>query len=198
MYLDFFWHRIVRVQLRVFIAYRHDLTPLSPFPSPENYSTFKEYYEMRYSRQAKNLTQPLLDVDHPTVRFGEYTLYCKYSILFALSQYSTYPVFMSADLQIEPVDPAIPEPERAAARRRDAGREGASARGGPATTAHPRAVRDPPVPRVALEAGRHAAYNALPPEPPAPLRADPRGHRARGRHRRSGTSFWHAAAIHIC
>ena len=130
---------------------------------------------MRYGLQAKNLTQPLLDVDHPTIRLGEYTVlkvYYEVLLLFrcmySINQYQ-YPMFIFADLQVEPVDAAIPEPEEAAARRRDAGREGASARDGPAATADPLTVRNPPVPRVALEAGRHAAHNAVPPEPPAAL-----------------------------
>ena len=49
VFVKFFLHFYSTIDF-VLVAYRHDLTPLSPFPSPENYATFKEYYVMRYSR----------------------------------------------------------------------------------------------------------------------------------------------------
>lgn len=48
---------------------REDLSPKSPFPS-ESFSSFKEYYEVKYSLKINNLQQPLLDVDHTSVRLN--------------------------------------------------------------------------------------------------------------------------------
>lgn len=49
---------------------RHDLTPTSPFPSPEAYRTFKDYYLSKYELKITNLSQPLLDVDHTSARLN--------------------------------------------------------------------------------------------------------------------------------
>ena len=49
---------------------RHDLTPRSPFPSPEVYSTFEQYYTAKYGLKITNLDQPLLDVDHTSARLN--------------------------------------------------------------------------------------------------------------------------------
>ena len=49
---------------------RHDLTPMSPFPSPEAYRTFEDYYSSKYELKITNLSQPLLDVDHTSARLN--------------------------------------------------------------------------------------------------------------------------------
>lgn len=49
---------------------RSDLTPISPFPSPELYKTFAEYYASKYGLAISNLEQPLLDVDHTSARLN--------------------------------------------------------------------------------------------------------------------------------
>ncbi|XP_052768714.1 endoribonuclease Dicer-like [Mya arenaria] len=49
---------------------RPDLNPLSPFPSPELYKTFAEYYASKYGLAISNLEQPLLDVDHTSARLN--------------------------------------------------------------------------------------------------------------------------------
>ena len=49
---------------------RHDLTPTSPFPSPEAYRTFEDYYSSKYELKITNLSQPLLDVDHTSARLN--------------------------------------------------------------------------------------------------------------------------------
>ncbi|CAG5135844.1 unnamed protein product, partial [Candidula unifasciata] len=48
----------------------HDLNPLSPFPSPELYKTFQDYYTMKYGLVITNTEQPLLDVDHTSARLN--------------------------------------------------------------------------------------------------------------------------------
>ncbi|XP_041353083.1 endoribonuclease Dicer-like [Gigantopelta aegis] len=48
----------------------HDLSPLSPFPSPELYKTFNEYYTTKYGLSITNTEQPLLDVDHTSARLN--------------------------------------------------------------------------------------------------------------------------------
>ena len=47
-----------------------DLNPNSPFPSPELYRTFNEYYSKKYGLHITNLEQPLLDVDHTSARLN--------------------------------------------------------------------------------------------------------------------------------
>ncbi|CAL1533205.1 unnamed protein product, partial [Lymnaea stagnalis] len=49
---------------------RHDLNPLSPFPSPELYKTFQDYYTTKYGLMITNTEQPLLDVDHTSARLN--------------------------------------------------------------------------------------------------------------------------------
>ncbi|KAL5008233.1 hypothetical protein ScPMuIL_013814 [Solemya velum] len=49
---------------------RTDLTPLSPFPSPELYKTFSDYYTSKYGLVITSKTQPLLDVDHTSARLN--------------------------------------------------------------------------------------------------------------------------------
>ncbi|KAH3846058.1 hypothetical protein DPMN_088351, partial [Dreissena polymorpha] len=49
---------------------RFDLNPCSPFPSPELYKTFAEYYAAKYGLAISNLDQPLLDVDHTSARLN--------------------------------------------------------------------------------------------------------------------------------
>ena len=49
---------------------RSDLNPVSPFPSPELYKTFAEYYASKYGLAISNLEQPLLDVDHTSARLN--------------------------------------------------------------------------------------------------------------------------------
>ena len=49
---------------------RTDLSPKSPFPSPELYDTFQHYYESKYSLAITNHDQPLLDVDHTSARLN--------------------------------------------------------------------------------------------------------------------------------
>ncbi|XP_059142137.1 endoribonuclease Dicer-like isoform X2 [Physella acuta] len=57
---------------------RHDLNPLSPFPSPELYKTFQvglyfsfqDYYTTKYGLLITNTEQPLLDVDHTSARLN--------------------------------------------------------------------------------------------------------------------------------
>ena len=49
---------------------RNDLDPTSPFPSPELYKTFSEYYTTKYGLTITNFTQPLLDVDHTSARLN--------------------------------------------------------------------------------------------------------------------------------
>lgn len=49
---------------------RYDLNPISPFPSPELYKTFSEYYNAKYGLTITNLEQPLLDVDHTSARLN--------------------------------------------------------------------------------------------------------------------------------
>jgi len=46
-----------------------DLTPLSTFPD-HGYSTFEEYYRLKYNLEITNLEQPLLDVDHTSSRLN--------------------------------------------------------------------------------------------------------------------------------
>ncbi|GAB0099255.1 Endoribonuclease Dcr-1 [Sergentomyia squamirostris] len=45
------------------------LSPESCFPG-ENYSTFREYYYLKYTIQVQNCKQPLLDVDHTSARLN--------------------------------------------------------------------------------------------------------------------------------
>ena len=49
---------------------RTDLSPLSPFPSPELYKTFAAYYTTKYGLTLTNTEQPLLDVDHTSARLN--------------------------------------------------------------------------------------------------------------------------------
>nr|KAG5691629.1 hypothetical protein BaRGS_023800 [Batillaria attramentaria] len=49
---------------------RSDLSPLSPFPSPELYKTFAAYYTTKYGLVLTNMEQPLLDVDHTSARLN--------------------------------------------------------------------------------------------------------------------------------
>ena len=49
---------------------RNDLTPKSPFPSPELYETFQKYYSSKYGLEITNIKQPLLDVDHTSARLN--------------------------------------------------------------------------------------------------------------------------------
>ena len=49
---------------------RHDLTPDSPFPSPELFATFRDYYTVKYALRITNPQQPLLDVDHTSARLN--------------------------------------------------------------------------------------------------------------------------------
>lgn len=49
---------------------RNDLSPLSPFPSPELYKTFAAYYTTKYGLTLTNMDQPLLDVDHTSARLN--------------------------------------------------------------------------------------------------------------------------------
>lgn len=49
---------------------RSDLNPLSPFPSPELYKTFSDYYSAKYGLKITNSDQPLLDVDHTSARLN--------------------------------------------------------------------------------------------------------------------------------
>lgn len=49
---------------------KYDLNPNSPFPSPELYRTFNEYYSKKYGLHITNLDQPLLDVDHTSARLN--------------------------------------------------------------------------------------------------------------------------------
>ena len=49
---------------------RHDLNPRSSFPSPDLYSTFEQYYTKKYGLVITNPEQPLLDVDHTSVRLN--------------------------------------------------------------------------------------------------------------------------------
>ncbi|CAI9730629.1 endoribonuclease Dicer-like [Octopus vulgaris] len=49
---------------------KYDLNPNSPFPSPELYRTFNEYYSKKYGLHITNLEQPLLDVDHTSARLN--------------------------------------------------------------------------------------------------------------------------------
>lgn len=49
---------------------RSDLNPVSPFPSPELYKTFKDYYSAKYGLKITNPDQPLLDVDHTSARLN--------------------------------------------------------------------------------------------------------------------------------
>ncbi|KAK6999788.1 endoribonuclease Dicer [Biomphalaria glabrata] len=49
---------------------RHDLNPVSPFPSPELYKTFQDYYTTKYGLMITNTVQPLLDVDHTSARLN--------------------------------------------------------------------------------------------------------------------------------
>ena len=49
---------------------RTDLTPRSPFPSPELYDTFAAYYTAKYSLAISAPEQPLLDVDHTSARLN--------------------------------------------------------------------------------------------------------------------------------
>ncbi|XP_071160069.1 endoribonuclease Dicer-like [Mytilus edulis] len=49
---------------------RMDLNPASPFPSPELYKTFAEYYITKYGLSITNYEQPLLDVDHTSARLN--------------------------------------------------------------------------------------------------------------------------------
>lgn len=49
---------------------RTDLTPLSPFPSPELYKTFSDYYTSKYGLVITSKSQPLLDVDHTSARLN--------------------------------------------------------------------------------------------------------------------------------
>ncbi|XP_060562889.1 endoribonuclease Dicer-like [Ruditapes philippinarum] len=49
---------------------RSDLNPVSPFPSPELYKTFKDYYSAKYGLKITNTEQPLLDVDHTSARLN--------------------------------------------------------------------------------------------------------------------------------
>lgn len=49
---------------------RMDLNPASPFPSPELYKTFAEYYTTKYGLSITNYVQPLLDVDHTSARLN--------------------------------------------------------------------------------------------------------------------------------
>ncbi|CAD5118475.1 DgyrCDS7177 [Dimorphilus gyrociliatus] len=48
---------------------RTDLSPKSPFPS-DSFDSFKEYYEVKYNLGISDLKQPLLDVDHTSVRLN--------------------------------------------------------------------------------------------------------------------------------
>jgi endoribonuclease Dicer len=47
-----------------------DLNPKSPFPSPELFDTFYEYYTSKYNVKITNVTQPLIDVDHTSARLN--------------------------------------------------------------------------------------------------------------------------------
>ena len=49
---------------------RHDLFPDSPFPSPELFATFRDYYTIKYGLRITNAKQPLLDVDHTSARLN--------------------------------------------------------------------------------------------------------------------------------
>ena len=49
---------------------RHDLSPKSPFPSPELFDTFEHYYNTKYGLSVTNVNQPLLDVDHTSARLN--------------------------------------------------------------------------------------------------------------------------------
>ncbi|CAH1790780.1 unnamed protein product [Owenia fusiformis] len=49
---------------------RHDLTPASPFPSPDLYDTFAHYYCNKYHLTITSFDQPLLDVDHTSARLN--------------------------------------------------------------------------------------------------------------------------------
>ncbi|KAK3597389.1 hypothetical protein CHS0354_040114 [Potamilus streckersoni] len=49
---------------------RKDLNPNSPFPSPELYKTFYEYYTSKYGLEISNREQSLLDVDHTSARLN--------------------------------------------------------------------------------------------------------------------------------
>ena len=49
---------------------RFDISPLSAFPSPELFDTFKHYYSVKYGLEISNDTQPLLDVDHTSARLN--------------------------------------------------------------------------------------------------------------------------------
>ncbi|KAL3873454.1 hypothetical protein ACJMK2_036569 [Sinanodonta woodiana] len=49
---------------------RKDLNPNSPFPSPELYKTFYEYYTSKYGLDITNREQSLLDVDHTSARLN--------------------------------------------------------------------------------------------------------------------------------
>ncbi|GFS16244.1 endoribonuclease Dicer [Elysia marginata] len=49
---------------------RTDLNPLSPFPSPELYKTFQDYYTTKYGLEISCKDQPLLDVDHTSARLN--------------------------------------------------------------------------------------------------------------------------------
>ena len=49
---------------------RSDLSPRSPFPSPELYRTFQSYYSCKYGLEITQPDQPLLDVDHTSLRLN--------------------------------------------------------------------------------------------------------------------------------
>lgn len=65
----------------------NDLNPLSPFPGP-NFKCFKDYYFAKYKITVKNLTQPLLDVDHTSGRLNFLTP--RYEILSLDYYFSLY------------------------------------------------------------------------------------------------------------
>lgn len=47
----------------------HGQSPLSPFPDPQ-FTNFAHYYREKYKIELKNMTQPLLDVDHTSARLN--------------------------------------------------------------------------------------------------------------------------------
>ncbi|XP_067939419.1 endoribonuclease Dicer-like [Watersipora subatra] len=49
---------------------RRDLSPQSPFPSPDLYKSFYTYYTSKYGLEITNSSQPLLDVDRTSVRLN--------------------------------------------------------------------------------------------------------------------------------
>ena len=50
---------------------KENMSPLSPFPSTQ-YSTFEEYYSKKYTMKVTDKEQPLIDVDHSSVRFDSW------------------------------------------------------------------------------------------------------------------------------